>query len=64
MTTPEKLHALRFHAIQAEAAIGAADFAQRLTPDLDSEYLGRARDSRVLRALLRAYWRVARATLR
>lgn len=50
-------------AIQAGAAIGAREFAARLTPDLDSEYLGRAGRSRVLRSLQRAYWRVAKATL-
>lgn len=51
-------------AIQATRAIDAATFADAaLTPDLDSEYLGRASDSRVLRSLLRAYWRAARAVL-
>ena len=50
--------------IQATRAVDAATFADAaLTPDLDSEYLGRASDSRVLRALLRAYWRAARAIL-
>ncbi len=50
-------------AIQADAAIGAREFAERLTPDLDSEYLGRAGRSRLLRFLLRAYWRTARSLL-
>ena len=48
--------------IQATRVTDAATFADAaLTPDLDSEYLGRASDSRVLRSLLRAYWRAARA---
>ena len=42
--------------IQGERRIGAGEFARHLTPDLDSEYLGRAGRSRVLRALLRGYW--------
>lgn len=51
-------------AIQATRAVDAATFADGcLTSDLDSEYLGRAADSRVLRALLRAYWRAARTLL-
>ena len=45
-------------AIQARRAISAAMFARYLTPDLDSNYLGRAARSRILRAALRAYWSV------
>ena len=44
--------------IQATRTIGVAEFARHLTPDLDSAYLGRAADSRVLRLALRAYWSV------
>ena len=51
-------------AIQAGRRIDAATFADAvLTPDLDSEYLGRASHSRLLRALLRAYWRAARSLI-
>lgn len=51
-------------AIQATRRIDAAAFADAcLTPDLDSEYLGRASGNRALRSLLRAYWRVARSLL-
>lgn len=50
--------------IQATRAIDAAGFAAAcLTPDLDSAYLGAASRSRLLRALLRVYWRAARALL-
>jgi GT2 family glycosyltransferase len=51
-------------AIQRTRAIGAGEFARSLTADLDSEYLGRAGRSRLLRGALRAYWRVVRALLR
>lgn len=45
------------HEIQAGSRIEAANFARAcLTPDLDSEYLGRASSSPLLRKLLRAYW--------
>ena len=50
--------------IQARRAIGAREFARSLTPDLSSQYLGRAGRSRVLRLGLRAYWRVVSALLR
>jgi GT2 family glycosyltransferase len=43
-------------AIQREARVSAAAFAAVLTPDLDSDFLGRASRSRPLRVLLRAYW--------
>ena len=51
-------------AIQAGRTISAADFAAALTPDLDSPFLGRAGRSRLLRALLRGYWRLVLAALR
>jgi GT2 family glycosyltransferase len=50
--------------IQAERVIGAREFADRLTPDLSSAYLGRAGESRALRFALRLYWRVVRMLLR
>jgi GT2 family glycosyltransferase len=51
-------------AIQAEARIGARELAEHcLTADLDSEYLGRAARSSLLRFLLRTYWKLARKTL-
>jgi GT2 family glycosyltransferase len=50
--------------IQAGRAIGAAEFAQLLTPDLDSPYLGVAGRSRVIRLGLRAYWRLVLTALR
>jgi GT2 family glycosyltransferase len=42
--------------IQATRVASAAEFARLLTPDLSSPYLGRAGQSRLLRALLRGYW--------
>lgn len=42
--------------IQATRAIGAAEFARPLTPELDSAYLGTAGRSAVLGAVLRTYW--------
>ena len=48
-------------AIQPGARIAARAFAELLTPDLDSGYLGRAAGSAPLRALLRGYWRLALA---
>lgn len=51
-------------AIQASRRIDAGAFADAcLTADLDSAFLRAAGRSRVLRALLRAYWRAARALL-
>jgi hypothetical protein len=50
-------------AIQAGARIDASEFAAALTAELDSEYLGRVSRSPLLRALLSAYWRVARRLL-
>jgi hypothetical protein len=49
--------------IQAQRAVTAAEFARTLTADLTSPYFGRAGRSRVLRLLLRAYWRGVRALL-
>ena len=43
-------------AIQAARTASAAEFACRLTPRLDSAYLGRAAGSRPLAAALTAYW--------
>jgi N-acetylglucosaminyl-diphospho-decaprenol L-rhamnosyltransferase len=45
--------------IRAARRIGAAAFAEGLTADLGSAYLGAAGRSRALRSALRAYWRVA-----
>lgn len=51
-------------AIQSARRIDAAAFADAcLSAELDSAYLGAAGRSRLLRALLRAYWRAARALL-
>jgi GT2 family glycosyltransferase len=44
------------HAIQAMRRVTPTAFARALTADLDSAYLGAAGRSRVLRAMLRAYW--------
>jgi GT2 family glycosyltransferase len=44
--------------IQLRRTIGAGEFAAAFTADLDSAYLGAAGRSRVLRGLLRGYWRV------
>jgi GT2 family glycosyltransferase len=49
--------------IQASRRVGAGTFARALTPDLDSSYLGAAGRSRVLRAVLRAYWSLVLALL-
>ena len=46
-------------AIQARRAVSAREFAQALTPALNSPYLGAAGRSRLLGALLAGYWRVA-----
>ena len=51
-------------AIQASRTITAAEFAEWLTPDLDSAYLGRAATFGPLRWALRAYWRLVMAALR
>jgi GT2 family glycosyltransferase len=49
--------------VQATARVSAAAFAAALTPDLDSDFLGRASRSRPLRGLLRAYWKLVRRLL-
>jgi GT2 family glycosyltransferase len=51
-------------AIQAQRRISSSEFARWLTADLDSAYLGRAATSGVLRAGLRAYWRLVLSLLR
>jgi GT2 family glycosyltransferase len=51
-------------AIQSHRRVSAGEFARHMTPDLSSPYLGRASESRPLRAALRAYWRLVRALLR
>jgi GT2 family glycosyltransferase len=50
-------------AIQRGRAIGAGDFARALTPELNSPYLGRAAESRLLGGGLRLYWRGLLAVL-
>jgi hypothetical protein len=50
-------------AIQSRRRISAREFARHLSPDLSNPYLGRAGESRLLRALLRAYWRGVLAVL-
>jgi N-acetylglucosaminyl-diphospho-decaprenol L-rhamnosyltransferase len=50
-------------AIQATATVDARTFAAALTPDLSSPYLGPLGRSRLLSALLRAYWAAVRAVL-
>jgi GT2 family glycosyltransferase len=49
--------------IQSRRAIGAAEFADSLTADLSSPYLGRVGGSAPLRWALRAYWSLVRALL-
>jgi hypothetical protein len=49
--------------IQAKRTASAAEFARLMTPDLSSPYLGRAGESRILRALLRGYWALVRRAL-
>jgi N-acetylglucosaminyl-diphospho-decaprenol L-rhamnosyltransferase len=46
-------------AIQAQRTVGAGELAAALTPRLESPYLGAAGRSRLLGALLRAYWSLA-----
>jgi GT2 family glycosyltransferase len=50
-------------AIQARRTVGAGELAAALTPKLESAYLGAAGRSRLLGALLRAYWSLALAVL-
>ncbi|MEK6276957.1 MAG: glycosyltransferase family 2 protein [Actinomycetota bacterium] len=49
--------------VQRRRQVSAADFAAWLTPDLDSPFFGRTGRSRLVGAMLRAYWRVVRALL-
>ena len=49
--------------LQATRTISAGEFAAALTPDLDSAYLGAASRSRVLRVVLRGYWRAVTGLL-
>lgn len=49
--------------IQVQRRIGARQFAAALTPELDSEYLGRAARIRPLRWGLRVYWSLVLALL-
>jgi GT2 family glycosyltransferase len=49
--------------IQAQRALSAGEFAAGFTSELDSPYLGAAGRSRVLNALLGAYWTVVRKLL-
>jgi GT2 family glycosyltransferase len=49
--------------IQATRTITAAEFASRLTPDLDSSLIGGPARSLPVRLLLRSYWRVVRTLL-
>lgn len=51
-------------AIQSRRTVSAREFAEGLTPDLDSKYLGRAGEIAPLRWLLRAYWRLVLLCLR
>jgi GT2 family glycosyltransferase len=46
----------RRRTVQATRTIGAAEFARRLTADLDSPYLGPLADVAPLAAAQRAYW--------
>jgi GT2 family glycosyltransferase len=50
-------------AIQAKRAISASEFAQQLTAELSSPYLGRTAKVPVLQGLLHGYWAVARRLL-
>ncbi len=50
-------------AIQAQRAVGAAEFAAWLTPDLDSELISPLARSLPARLLLRGYWRLVRLLL-
>jgi GT2 family glycosyltransferase len=50
--------------IQSTRTISAREFADHLTPELSSPYLGRPAEWALLQGLLRAYWSVARMLLR
>jgi N-acetylglucosaminyl-diphospho-decaprenol L-rhamnosyltransferase len=49
--------------IQSTRAVSAAEFAARLTPDLDSPFIPALARSAPVRLALRAYWRVVRLLL-
>ncbi len=49
--------------IQALRAVSAGEFARTLTADLTSPYFGRVAESRLLRVVLRGYWRAVLAVL-
>ncbi len=51
-------------AIQAQRAIGTAEFARWLTPDLASPFIHPIARSAPARIVLRAYWRLVQALLR
>lgn len=51
-------------ALQRQRAIGAAEFAASLTPDLDSDLISPLVRSPPARMLLHGYWRMVRALLR
>jgi len=51
-------------AIQGGRRITPGEFADHLSSDLDSDFLGGAATSPVVRRLVRAYWRAVRALLR
>ena len=50
--------------IQSTRTISAREFADHLTPELSSPYLGRPAEWPLLQGLLRAYWSAARMLLR
>jgi GT2 family glycosyltransferase len=50
-------------AIQRHRRVSALEFANHMTSELSSPYLGRAGELRVVRWLLRGYWRLVRAGL-
>ena len=54
----------RRRTVQATATVTRAQFAEALTPTFDSEFLGAAGRSTVLRALLSEYWSLVKAALR
>ncbi|MEA2332359.1 MAG: hypothetical protein QOH58_2497 [Thermoleophilaceae bacterium] len=53
----------RRRAVQAQRTVGAAEFARRLTADLDSPYLGPLAEVAPLAAAQRAYWAAVLALL-
>jgi hypothetical protein len=50
-------------AIQSRRVISVTDFAEHLTPELSSPYLGRPAKLPLLQAVLRGYWAAARRLL-